>query len=127
MNKKFNNKGFTLIELLAVLAILIAISSISIPSILSSLERTKEKQNKSRIKVLEAAAELYVTDHKNAIYNKLGTNDSCYINLYELDVSEDNKKDSDGNDFSGVIVFNKLNGYKFTKTEDIPVGLESCK
>ena len=127
LKNKINNKGFTLIELLAALVILTVIMGIAIPSISSSLERTKEKQNQSRIKVLESAAELYVTDHKNAIYNKLGTNDSCYINLYELDVSEDNKKDSDGNDFSGVIVFNKLNGYKFTKTEDIPVGLESCK
>ena len=81
MKKKLNNRGFTLIELLAAWVILTAIMGIAIPSISSSLERTKEKQNKSRIKVLEAAAELYVTDHKNAIYNKLGTNDSCYINL----------------------------------------------
>lgn len=65
--KKLNNKGFTLVELLAVLVILIAIMSIAIPSISSSLERSKDKQDKSRRKLLESAAELYVTDHKNKI------------------------------------------------------------
>ena len=74
MIKKLNQKGFTLIELLAVLVILVAIMGIAIPSISSSLERTKAKQNESRYKVIESAAELYVTDHKNAIYQKMQDN-----------------------------------------------------
>lgn len=66
---KINNKGFTLIELLAVLVILIAIMSIAIPSISSSLERNKDKQTESKKMLIESAAELYVTDHKNEVTN----------------------------------------------------------
>ena len=54
---KLNDKGFTLVELLAALVILTAIMGIAIPSISSSLERTKEKQNAARVKVLESAPE----------------------------------------------------------------------
>ena len=92
-----NNKGFTLIELLAALVILTAIMSIAIPSISSSLERTKVKQDDTKKRILESAAELYVTDHKNAIYQNLknkNTN-SCYITLNLLDTLEENKKNSD--------------------------------
>ena len=88
-----NNKGFTLIELLAVLVILTAIMTIAIPSISSSMERTKSKQEKSKIKVLEAAAEMYVTDHKNAIYS--GDNES--YNIYVRDL-KDNGYITDGID-----------------------------
>ncbi len=63
--KKLNNRGFTLIELLAVLVILIAIMSIAVPNISSSLERNKNKQTESKKKLIESAAELYVTDHRN--------------------------------------------------------------
>lgn len=110
-----NNKGFTLIELLAALVILTAIMSIAIPSISSSLERTKVKQDDTKKKLLESAAELYVTDHKNAIYQNLKNNDkdSCYIALDLLDVNDENKKDSDGNAFNGVIEFTKPNTYKY--------------
>ena len=82
MSKKLNKKGFTLIELLAALVILTAIMGIAIPSISSSLERTKVKQNKTKEKILETAAELYVTDHKNSIYNFLASKDAdeCYMN-----------------------------------------------
>lgn len=112
---KKNNKGFTLIELLAALVILTAIMSIAIPSISSSLERTKVKQDATKKKLLESAAELYVTDHKNAIYKKLNNNgkNSCYIALDLLDVNDENKKDSDGNAFNGVIEFTKPNTYKY--------------
>ena len=104
-----NNKGFTLIELLAALVILTAIMSIAIPSISSSLERTKGKQDETKQKILESSAELYVTDHKNAIYQNLKNNreTSCYITLDLLDTLEENKKDSDGNDLGGVIVFSR--------------------
>ncbi|MEE3343358.1 MAG: prepilin-type N-terminal cleavage/methylation domain-containing protein [Bacilli bacterium] len=66
---KLNNKGFSLIELLAVLVILIAIMSIAMPSISSSLERNKDKQTKAKKALIESAAELYVTDHKNEVSN----------------------------------------------------------
>ena len=104
-----SNKGFKLIELLAALVILTAIMSIAIPSISSSLERTKGKQDETKQKILESSAELYVTDHKNAIYQNLKNNrkTSCYITLDLLDTVEENKKDSDGNDLGGVIVFSR--------------------
>ena len=112
--KKMDNKGFTLVELLAVLIILIAIMSIAIPSISSSLERSKDKQNEARKKVLESAAELYVTDHKNNIENN-----SCCISLEELKsenyIDEDATKDADGKVFNGNIEYNKVdNSYTFS-------------
>lgn len=95
--KKLNNKGFTLIELLAVLVILIAIMSIAIPSISSSLDRTKEKQSSAKEKIIESAAELYVTDHKN---NIIITSGNCYIDVQTLVdehyLSSDELKDSNG-------------------------------
>lgn len=116
--KRLNNKGFTLVELLAVLVILIAIMSIAIPSISSSLERSKSKQNEARKKVLESAAELYVTDHKNKITS------SCCLDLEKLVeekyVDEDAIKDADGNQFSGGISYDKDNNtYKY-------VNIDSC-
>ena len=103
--KKLNNKGFTLIELLAVLVILIAIMSIAIPSISSSLDRTKEKQSNAKIKIIESAAELYVTDHKNNIT----TSDECYIAVQTLIeenyLSSDELKDSDGSRMSGAVKY----------------------
>ena len=110
---KNDNKGFTLIELLAALVILTAIMSIAIPSISSSLERTKVKQDATKKKLLESAAELYVTDHKNAIYKKLNNKNSCYIALDLLDVNDENKKDSDGNALNGVVDFTKPNTYNY--------------
>ena len=66
-----NNKGFTLIELLAVLVILTAIMGIALPSITSSMERTKKAQDDKKKKMLESYAEIYVTDHKNAVYKSI--------------------------------------------------------
>lgn len=121
--KKLNNKGFTLIELLAVLVILIAIMSIAIPSISSSLDRTKEKQRSAKEKIIESAAELYVTDYKNNI----PTSGYCYIFVKTL-VSEnylsaDEAKDSDGNEMGGAVKYNigdstysyELNGDNYYK------------
>lgn len=110
--KRLNNKGFTLVELLAVLVILIAIMSIAIPSISSSLERSKDKQNGARKKVLESAAELYVTDHRNNI------DSSCCVSLDKLKsenyVDEDAINDADGKKFEGVIYFEKdSNTYEY--------------
>ncbi len=109
---KLNNRGFTLIELLAVLVILTAIMGIAIPAISSSLERSKDKQNKSRIKLLESAAELYVSDNKNDIYKNM-TGNTCGINLDTLVnknyVSSDAIKDADGNRLGGYVLFNRNN------------------
>ena len=46
--KKLNKRGFTLIELLAVLVILVVIMAIAIPSVTSSIERSKQKEYKSK-------------------------------------------------------------------------------
>lgn len=119
MISKLNRNGFTLVELLAVLVILVAIMGIAIPSISSSLERTKNQQNESRYKVLESAAELYVTDHKNAIYQNLGVATSCYIVIGDLGdyLSKEEMKDSDNQDLSGnYIIFTKPNDYKYSTT-----------
>lgn len=103
--KKLNNKGFTLIELLAVLVILIAIMSIAIPSISSSLDRTKAKQSSAKIKIIESAAELYVTDYKNNI----PTSGDCYISVQTLVdehyLSSDELKDSDGKEMGGAVKY----------------------
>ena len=127
MIKKLNQKGFTLIELLAVLVILVAIMGIAIPSISSSLERTKAKQNESRYKVIESAAELYLTDHKNAIYQKLQDNgvDTCAILIRNLDyLSAEEMKDSDDNDLSGnYVIFTKPNNYQYSTSDN---GAISC-
>ena len=103
---KMNNKGFTLIELLAVLVILIAIMSIAIPSISSSLDRTKGKQDSAKEKIIESAAELYVTDHKNNVV----TEGECYITVATLKsehyLSSDELKDSDGKEMGGAVMYN---------------------
>ena len=121
--KKLNNKGFTLVELLAVLVILIAIMGIAIPTISSSLERTKAKQNEAKYKILESAAEQYVTDNKNTIYNTLdirGRN-ACKLDLIKLSeyLSSEDMKDADGGLFSGVIVFERPNRYYYTEDPSV--------
>ena len=125
MKNKLNNKGFTLIELLAVLVILVAISSISIPSILSSLERTKEKQNNSRYKIIETAASQYVLEHKNEIYKNLGNKDSCYIKISDIDtLTKEEMLDTDKNTLKdNYIIFTKPNNYEYSTKKN---NLESC-
>ena len=109
-----NNKGFTLIELLAVLVILTAIMSIAIPAISSSMERTKAKQDKTKHKIFEAAAESYVTDHKNKVYKNL-INGKCYFALSDLSeyLSEETMKDSNDNPFDGYVIFTSPNTFKY--------------
>ena len=101
--RKLNNSGFTLVEVLAVLVILIAIMSIAIPSISSSLERNKGKQDENKKKILESAAELYVTDHKNDFvsneYNCV-TLETLKNNGY---INDEDMLDSDDNTFMGRI------------------------
>lgn len=125
MNRKLNRKGFTLVELLAVLVILIAIMAIAIPTISSSLERTKAKQNESRYRVIESAAELYVSDHKNQIYTNLGNNPKCYILIRNIDyLTDEEMEDADGEDLSGhYVIFTKPSSYKYSETNS---GIPSC-
>ena len=125
MKNRLDNKGFTLVELLAVLVILVAIMGIAIPSISSSLERTKDKQNDARLEIIKSAAEMYVTDHKNAIYYKIRGNDKCYFSISSHSsylnkyLSDDEMKDVDGNPFEGYIIFDKTNnGYEIKDTKD---------
>ena len=99
MRTKLNNKGFTLIELLAVLVILIAIMSIAIPNISSALERNKKKQTKSKIELIQSAAELYVTDNKNDISPNTCISIETLIEKGYLD---------DDDDLKGSIVYKKL-------------------
>ena len=128
MKKIINNKGFTLVELLAVLVILSAIMGIAIPSITSSMERSKEKQNEQKKEMLESFAELYVTDHKNAIYKNLVSNDSCYIDIFTLKtegyLSDEADVDVDGKSFTGYIKFDKSNN-SYQYIDDIS-GLSQC-
>ena len=53
-----------------ILAILIAIMAIAIPTISSSLERTKDKQDESRERVIESAAELYDRKTSGGLRNR---------------------------------------------------------
>ena len=116
---KLNNKGFTLVEVLAVLIILVAIMAVAITSITSSIERSKAKQNNAKIKMLESFAEIYVTNHKNAIDNKLESNgnEKCYITLSTLReesfFKEDADLDADGKEFKGRIIYTKPNSYEY--------------
>ena len=125
MNRKLNNKGFTLVEVLAVLVILVAIMGVAIPSISSSLERTKNKQNEARYKIIESAAEQYVTDHKNAIYNNLGEGTKCYIQVKDITVlTSEEMEDADGNSLGEYyVIFEKPSTYKYST--DV-AGIDSC-
>ena len=125
MKIELNNKGFTLIELLAALVILVAIMGIAIPSISSSLERTKNKQNDARYKIIESAAEQYVTEHKNSVYNNLGSDTKCYIQIkYITILTREEMEDADGNDLSlDYVIFEKPSIYKYST--DVS-GIKSC-
>ena len=116
-----NNKGFTLVELLAVLIILTVIMGVAIPSISSSLERTKDKQNKAKEEMLLSYAEEYVTDHKNAVYDTLKNINSCKISIKKLDdyLPEGGIVDADENEMDGYVLFTKPNKYKYCKDDKV--------
>lgn len=102
---KLDKKGFTLVELLAVVVILLAISVIAISSISAAIERNKEKQNNAKIDVIISYARLYYESHKNT------ENDGC-IELGDLDLSDSESVDADGEFFQGVIRYElEDNGY----------------
>lgn len=102
---KLNKKGFTLIELLAVVVILLAISVIAVTSINAAIERNKEKQNDAKKEIIVSYAKLYYEEHKNS----LGY-DGC-ISLDNLDLSDSEMKDADGNYFTGGVSY--TDGMKF--------------
>ena len=114
-----NRKGFTLVELLAVLVILGMVMVIALPAITSSMQRTKKKQNDSRIKLLLSSAEVYVNDHKNDVYNNMVVGEEtkyCYIRIQEDLVNgryltRDLIKDMDDKELSGVIKFSSNGDY----------------
>lgn len=122
--KKKNNKGFTLIELLVVVVILLAISVMAISSISAAIERNKGKQNDAKIDVILSYAEIYFDDHKNSlidyqeIYSAGVTDDggktkkitipldvpNSQNDIFdEFNLTDEEKKDADGNLFSGAV------------------------
>lgn len=64
MNKR---NGFTLVEMLAVTILLVVIMSIAFPSIVGSINRNRESQWELTLKVMYAAADIYVEDRRNSI------------------------------------------------------------
>ena len=97
-----NNRGFTLIELLAVVVIMLAISVIAVSSISAAMERNKAKQDEAKKEVICSMAELYYEEHKNELIKNQGTG-TISIDITKLDLSEEEKKKSNGDDFSGSI------------------------
>lgn len=98
---KLNKRGFTLIELLAVIVILLLISLIAIPSIGSAIERNKAKKNAAQIDVIEGYAEIYYENNKNS-YSDI--DDFC-INVSELNLTDAEAKDADGDEFDGSVKY----------------------
>lgn len=92
---KMNKKGFTLIELLAVVVILLAISVIAVSSISAAIERNKAKQNNTKKEIIISYAKLYYEEHKNS--------EVMCIELSKLDLSDAERVDADGEEFSGVV------------------------
>lgn len=98
---KINRKGFTLVELLAVVVILLAISVIAVSSISAAIERNKKKEDDTKKAVIVEYAKLYYQEHKNS-YS--GMNSGC-IMLGELDLTDNEMVDSDGDSFAGGVRF----------------------
>lgn len=106
---KLNKKGFTLVELLAVVVILLAISVVAISSISAAIERNKAKQNDAKKEVIISYAKLYYDSHRNT------ENDGC-IELYNLDLSDSERVDADGNGFIGVIRYDSSGNFRFDES-----------
>ena len=106
---KINKKGFTLIELLAVVVILLAISVVAISSISAAIERNKKKQNDAKIEVIISYAKLYYNKHKNILLS------SGCIELEKLDLSDSEKVDVNGDNFTSGVSY--TNGSNFIYVE----------
>ena len=127
MIKIKNNKAFTLVELLAVLVVLSIIMVLAISSFSSSLEKTKEEKLVDKINMVKSFAEIYVTDYKNEIYNKI-VEQRCFISVESLNDRGylNNKIYKDVN--TGYIIYDKVeNTYDYTNDSNDIVGkLHSC-
>ena len=125
---KLNKKGFTLIELLAVVVILLAISVIAISSISAAIERNKNKQNETKIGLIEDMARLYYNENKNNLSQSgciLLSNREFLLYLSDskndTNVTDDSIdysaiEDADGNRFSGGVRY--TNGANFVYDEN---------
>lgn len=123
--KNFNNKGFTLIEVLAVLVILGLIMAIAIPNITDSLDRQSCKMVETRVKLIESAAQFYVSDNRNKIKITLSTktDKKCKISIDKLTFNNKYLTDNDlkdGNEtISGYVIYNQgEETYNFCFTTD---------
>ena len=106
--KKLNNKGFTLIELLATVVIMLAISVLAVSSISAAIERNKVKQDEAKIEAIVASGKLYYEENKLS----LGAN-GC-IPLSALELTDEERKMSNGEYLDGAVYYN--NGeFKYTK------------
>lgn len=110
--KKLNKKGFTLIELLAVVVILLAISVIAVSSISAAMERNKAKQDAAKKEVIVSYARLYYDEHKNSIDREMESSGYTCINIYDLELTDAESKDSNGDNFNGYVKVSE-NGNKF--------------
>lgn len=107
--KKLNQKGFTLIELLATVVIMLAISVLAISSISAAIERNKEKQDKAKIEAIVTYGKLYYEEFKN----NLPSGAVC-IPISELNLTDDERKLSNGEYLNGLIYFDGQN-FSYTK------------
>ena len=106
---KLNKKGFTLIELLAVVVILLAISVIAISSISAAIERNKVKQNVAKQEIIVSYAKLYYEEHKNSL------NENGCIKLADLNLSESEITDANGDEFSGSIEYKNGSNFQYVE------------
>ena len=106
---KKKSKGFTLIELLAVVVILLAISVMAISSISAAVERNKTKQNEAKIKVIESYAELYYDENKNSLTDS----NAASISIGDLELTEEEGTDADGEPFVGKVCICDSRTFKF--------------
>ena len=115
--KKMNNKGFTLIELLAVVVILLAISVIAVSSISAAMERNKAKQDNAKKEIIVSYAKLYYDENRNRLDRVIADKGYACVDLYtDLDLSSEERKDSNGEDFTGKVKISS-NGNVFEYVE----------
>lgn len=108
--KRMNKKGFTLIELLAVVVIMLAISVMAISSISAAIERNKAKKDNAKIEVIVSTAKLYYESHKNS----LGT--SGCIPISNLDLTENERKKSNGDMFNGGVGYTNGSNFEYKES-----------
>ena len=106
-----------MIEVLAVIVILVIIVAIAIPNISASLDRQTCKTIVNKTKLIESAAQFYVSDYRNYIVNttlRKNTSDTsddntaCKItidNLKSKYITEDDLKDGNNKKIEGFVVY----------------------